>query len=108
MPKIMIADDDVSIQMELEDYLTHMGHTVVGIADTGAEAVEMAREMKPDLILMDINLSGEMDGISAAQKIKEDMDVAVVFVTGFDEPEYIERAKMVEPFGYVMKPFDER
>jgi len=64
--------------------------------------------MKPDLILMDINLSGEMDGISAAQKIKEDMDVAVVFVTGFDDPEYIERAKLVKFFGYVMKPFDEK
>lgn len=107
MPKIMIIDDDATIHMELEEYLTHMDYTVVGTADTGAGAVELAREVKPDLILMDINLSGEMDGISAAQKIKEEMDAAVVFITGFDDPEYIERAKMVEPFGYVMKPFDE-
>ena len=107
MPKIMIVDDDVTIQMELEEYLTHMGHIVVGIADTGTGAVEMARAMKPDLILMDINLPGEMDGISAAEKIKEDADAAVVFITGFGNPEYIERAKRVEPYGYVMKPFDE-
>ena len=108
MPKIVIVDDDVAIQMELEEYLIHMAYTVVGTADTGAGAIEMAREMEPDLILMDINLPGEMDGISAALKIKEEMDVAVVFITGFGDPETIERAKRVEPFGYVMKPFDEQ
>ena len=108
MPKIMIVDDDATIQMELEEYLTHKDYTVVGTADTGEGAIEMARETDPDLILMDVNLSGEMDGISAAQEIKEEMDVAVVFITGFGDPEYIERAKRVEPFGYVMKPFDER
>jgi len=108
MPKIMIVDDDATIQMELEEYLHHMGHTVVGTADTGAGAIEMVREMKPDLILMEVKIRGKMDGISAAWKIKEEMDVAVVFITGFGDPEYIERAKRVEPFGYVMKPFDEQ
>ena len=108
MPKIMIVDDDVTIQLELEEYLTHMDYTVVGIADTGAGAVEMASEMKPDLILMDVNLAGEMDGISATQEIKEEMDVEVVFITGFDESEFIERTKLLEPFDYVMKPFDEQ
>ncbi len=108
MPKIMIVDDDATIQMELEEYLTHMDYAVVGTADTGEGAIEMARERDPDLILMDVSLPGEMDGISAAKKIKEEMDVAVVFITGFGDPEHIERAKLVEPFGYVMKPFDER
>ena len=108
MPKIMIVDDDASIQMELEEYLIHMDHTVVGTADTGAGAIEMARQMKPDLLLIEVKVRGKMDGISAAWKIKEEMDVAVVFITGFGEPEYIERAKRVEPFGYVMKPFDEQ
>ena len=108
MPRIMIADDDVTIQMELEEYLSHLGHTVVGTVDSGEEAVELAREMKPDLILMDVHLPVEIDGIAAARKIKEEMDVAVVFVTGFGDPEDIERAKQVEPFGYVIKPFDER
>ncbi|MBT3368875.1 MAG: response regulator [Nitrospina sp.] len=107
MPKIMIVDDDATIQIELEESLHHMGHTV-GTADTAAGAIEMAREMKPDLLLMEVKIRGEMDGISAARKIKEEMDVAVVFITGFGDPEYIERAKRVEPFGYVMKPFDEQ
>ena len=108
MSRIMIVDDDATIQMELEEYLSHMGHTIVAIADTGVEAVETAEQTKPDLILMDINMPGEIDGISAAEKIKETMETAVVFVTGFGDPEYIERAKRVEPFGYVMKPFDEK
>lgn len=108
MPRIMIVDDDVTIQMELEEYLNRMDHTVVGIADTGVGAFETAKRIKPDLILMDINMPGEMDGISAARKIKGEMDAGVVFVTGFDDPDYIERAKLAEPFGYVMKPFDKK
>ena len=107
MPRIMIADDDAAIQLELEEYLTHINYDVVGVADTGLAAVEMARDLKPDLILMDVVMPGELDGISAARKIKGEIDAAVVFITGFDDPEYIERAREVEPFGYVMKPFDE-
>ena len=108
MPRIMIADDDVTIQMELEEYLDHMNYNVVGVADNGDMAVTMARDLKPDLILMDVVMPGGIDGISAAQEIKEELDAAVVFITGFGDPEYIERAKLVEPFGYVMKPFDEK
>ena len=108
MSQIMIVDDDVTIQMELEECLNHMDHAIVGIAECGIEAVETARRMKPDLILMDINMPGEMDGISAARRIKEEMDTGVIFITGFDDPIYIERAKRVEPFGYIMKPFDEK
>ncbi|MCF8131226.1 MAG: PAS domain S-box protein [Deltaproteobacteria bacterium] len=107
MPKIMIADDDITVQMELEEYLNEMKHEVVGIAGRSDAAVEMALALKPDLILMDVNMPGEMDGISAARSIKGKIDVAVVFVTGYGDPECIERAKQVEPFGYVMKPFDD-
>ena len=108
MPRIMIADDDVTIQMELEEFLDYMNYDVVGVADNGDMAVTMARDLKPDLILMDVVMPGGIDGISAAQEIKEELDAAVVFITGFGDPEYIERAKLVEPFGYVMKPFDEK
>ena len=108
MPKIMIVDDDVTIQMETEEYLTHMDYTVVGTADTGKGAIEMARETVPDLILMDVNLPGEMDGIEAAEKIKAELDIAIIFISGYGDPEHIEKAKEIEPFGYVMKPFDEK
>ena len=108
MPRIMIVDDDVSVQMELEEYLNHEDYTVVGVADTGPMAIEMARALSPDLILMDVVIRGETDGILAAEKIKRETDAAIIFVTGYDEPEYVERAKHVAPFGYIMKPFDER
>ena len=85
MPKIMIVDDDAALQEVLKGYLIHMGYSVAGTADSGAGAVEMAREMKPDLILMDIELSGEMDGISAAQKINSESDIPIVFITGYEE-----------------------
>ena len=107
MPKIMIVDDDATIQMELEEYLTHLDYTVVGTADTGESAIEMARETDPDLILMDVNLPGEMNGIEAAEKIKAELDIPIIFISGYGDPEYIEKAKEIEPFGYVMKPFDE-
>ncbi len=108
MSRIMIVDDDATIQIELTEYLNLMDYDVVAVADNGERAVSMARETKPDLILMDVVMPGGIDGITAAERIKENLDAAVVFVTGYDDPEYVERAKAVEPFGYLMKPFDER
>ena len=107
MPKIMLVDDDYTMKLELEAMLTSMGYDVVGQADSGEQAIEMARDLKPDVILMDIVMPGHMDGISAAEKIRLELDVAIVFLTGYGDPEYVERAKQVEPFGYVMKPFIE-
>ena len=105
MSKIMIVDDDAAIQEALKGYLAHMGYSVAGTADSGAGAVEMVREVKPDLILMDIVLPGEMDGISAAQKIKAESDIPIVFITGYGDREYVKKAQEIKPFGYVMKPF---
>ena len=105
MPKIMLVDDDYTVKLELEAMLISMGYDVIGQADSGEQAVEMAINLKPDLILMDIVMPGSMDGISAAEKIRSELGVAVVFLTGYGNREYVERAKLVEPFGYVMKPF---
>ena len=105
MPKIMIVDDDAAIQEALKGYLAHMDYSVAGTTDSGAGAVEMAREVKPDLILMDIVLPGEMDGISAAQEIKAESDIPIVFITGYGDRECVEKAQEIKPFGYVMKPF---
>ncbi len=107
MPRIMLVDDDYTMKLELEAMLTSMGYDVVGQADSGDQAIEMARDLKPDVILMDIVMPGHMDGISAAEKIRLELDVAIVFLTGYGDPEYVERARQVEPFGYVMKPFTE-
>jgi len=106
MPKILIADDDFSIGMENEEMLIALGYDVVGQAGSGRQAVEMARDHKPDIILMDVLMPGEMNGIDAAERIKAELDIPIVFISGYGDPEYIERAKKLEPFGYVMKPFD--
>jgi DNA-binding NarL/FixJ family response regulator len=105
MPGILVVDDDASLQMELEESLLSLNYEVAGIADSGEDAVRMAAALNPDVILMDIMMPGGMDGIAAATEIKETSDAAIVFVTGFGEPEYIDRAKSLEPSGYVMKPF---
>ena len=107
MPKILIVEDDVSTRMLIEEMLTALDYDVVGQAERATQAIEMARELKPDLILMDIVMPGDMDGITAAEKIKQEWDIPIVFLTGHGDPEYIKRAKKVGPFGYVMKPFDE-
>jgi two-component system cell cycle sensor histidine kinase/response regulator CckA len=108
MPRILIADDECLTRLEVGEMLTALGYEVVGQAESGLEAIDVARELRPDLILMDVVLPGEMNGIAAASKIKAELDIPIIFISGHGDPEYIERAKEIEPFGYVMKPFDER
>jgi len=107
MLRLLVVDDEVTISMSLEVLLKSLGHDVVGVASSGEKAVEMARSLNPDLILMDVVMPGGMDGIDAADKIKADMDIPVIFVSGFSEEGLVNRAKHVEPFGYILKPFQE-
>lgn len=105
MLKIMIVDDDFLICEELRGIVTDLEYEVAGVADSGKAAVEMALDVKPDVILMDIVMENGMDGIEAAGKIMESVDCAVIFVTGHGEDEIVERAKKVAPHGYVLKPY---
>jgi len=107
MSKILIVDDEWLTRLEIEEMLIDLGYEVVGQAETGVEAITMARDLKPDLILMDVKMPGEMNGIDAARVIKAESGTPIIFVTGYGDPEYIEAAKEIAPFGYVMKPFDE-
>jgi two-component system cell cycle sensor histidine kinase/response regulator CckA len=106
MARILIADDEWPTRLEIEEMLTGLGYEVVGQAESGREAVDMARDLKPDLILMDVVMPGEINGIQAGQEIKAALDIPIIFISGYGDPESIEAAKQVEPFGYVMKPFD--
>jgi signal transduction histidine kinase len=108
MKKILVVEDESIIAMELELHLTEMGYEVVGIASSGVEAIAKARELRPDLILMDIVMPGEKNGIDAATEIKSEMDVPIIFVTAYADEERIKRAKTVEPFGYIVKPYEDR
>jgi len=106
--KILIVDDEAYVSTQLEERLTSMGYEVVGIASSGEAAIDMAKSLHPDLVLMDIVMPGKFDGIAAAEMIKEEQDIPVIFVTAYAEDQFIERAKHVEPFGYIVKPFQER
>jgi AmiR/NasT family two-component response regulator/DNA-binding PadR family transcriptional regulator len=106
MSKILVVDDEAIITMELEEQLHAMGYSVVGMASSGEMAVENARRLLPDLILMDIVMPGRLNGIEAARIIGEELKIPVVFVTSYADDTIIEKAKQVGPYGYIIKPFN--
>lgn len=105
--KILITEDESIVRKDIEKSLKKMGYQVVGYADTGERSVEMARELKPDLALMDIKLKGEMTGIQAADAIKRENDIPVIYLTSHSDDAMLAKAKLTEPHGYVIKPFKE-
>ena len=106
--KVMIVEDEIIIAEDIQNMLTTKGYEVPAIVGSGEEAIEEAEQIKPDLILMDIVLKGEIDGIEAAEEIHNRLDIPIVYLTSFAEDKMIERAKVTEPFGYLLKPFEER
>ncbi|HOX33343.1 MAG TPA: response regulator, partial [Spirochaetales bacterium] len=106
--RILIVEDEKIIALDLQRRLERFGYSVVGMASDGMEAVALAKERAPDIILMDIMLAGGMDGIEAAGQIRDRYGVPVIFLTAYTDEKTLERAKEVEPFGYILKPFKER
>lgn len=105
--RILIAEDDGLEAQEMERQIRALGHQVVGTAETGRRAVEMARTLSPDLILLDIAMPG-LDGISAAQHILAIQAVPIVMVTGHADPDLVERAAAAGVFSYLLKPVTQR
>jgi CheY-like chemotaxis protein len=103
--RILVVDDEIIIARELEARLVALGYQVLGIASTGRGAVELTERSKPDLVLMDIVLRGDMDGIEAAAEIRMRWGIPVIYVTAFADEATLLRAKITEPFGYIVKPF---
>lgn len=106
--RILVVEDDRIIAMEIKERLEEYNYDVVSIAHNGIAAIEMAAEFSPELIIMDIHLEGEMDGIEAAMQIKSKSGIPVVYLTAYADDNTIERAKITEPYGYIVKPLDER
>ena len=104
----MIVEDEVVIALRLQQRLTSMGFDITGVAYSGEEAVEKAKNLRPDLILMDIMIPGKLDGIDAAKIVKAELGIPVIFLTAFSEDKIIERAKEAEPYGFILKPFQDR
>lgn len=105
---IMIVEDEAITALELQAQLEDWGYGVPAIAMTGKEALEKAEETQPDLVLMDIVLKGDMDGIEAAQQIRARYDIPVVYLTAYADKNTLARSKVTEPYGYILKPFDDR
>ena len=106
--RILIVDDEVLIARDIKNQLEALGYEAIGHATRGEEAIVLAAKLRPDLVLMDIQLGGAMDGIAAAQAIRTQLALPVVFLTAFAADDILERAKLTEPFGYVLKPFEDR
>lgn len=105
---ILIVEDEQIAAIDLRETLLSLGYSVTGIAKSGEQAVAMVDANVPDLILMDICLAGEMDGIEAARTILERHEVPVIFITAYADADLINKAKEVRPYGYIIKPYDER
>ncbi|MEW6721178.1 MAG: PAS domain S-box protein [Thermodesulfobacteriota bacterium] len=107
-PTILIVEDEAIVAADLEGKLGRLGYEVIGIASDGGEAVEAALRLRPQLVLMDIKLEGDVDGIDAVRAIRERYDVPVIYLTAHSDAATISRAKVTGPAGYVLKPFEER
>jgi|TARA_R100000541_G_scaffold6477_1_gene14064 CheY-like chemotaxis protein len=102
----MIVEDDLILNLLYESYLEKLGYDAEGELVYGKTAIEIAKRIKPDLILMDISLEGEMDGIDAMTEIRKFSDVPVIYITGNSDPYHVERAKETNYLDYLVKPIE--
>ncbi|NMB79408.1 MAG: response regulator [Methanomicrobiales archaeon] len=107
-PAIFIVEDEAIVANDIRETLKSLGYDVPGIAKSGEIAIEKVGELRPDLVLMDIHLATEMDGVETAGKIHILYDIPVIYLTAYADKVLLDRAKVTEPYGYVVKPYDER
>ena len=105
--KILVVEDEALVALHLEQRLQMLGHSVVGTAFSGTDALEQTAAHLPDLVLMDINLGRGISGIEAAQQINRILDIPVVFVTAHSDDAILQKANAAGPYGYVLKPFED-
>ncbi|MBD2464767.1 response regulator [Oscillatoria sp. FACHB-1407] len=102
--RLLVVEDEYILAINLQESLESLGYVVVDVADTAEFAIQRAEELRPDLVLMDIRLQGEMDGIQAAEQIWNQLQIPVIYVTGHSDKSTVERATLTFPFGYILKP----
>lgn len=107
-PRLLVVEDESIVSADIQDHLANFGYDVVGATDSGEESIRLARELRPDLVLMDIILNGPMDGAAAARHIRAELKIPVVFLTANSDDVTMFRARDTDPFGYVLKPFEDR
>lgn len=109
MPKIsvLVVEDESIVSKDIQHSLKKLGYSVVGAASTGEKAIDLALSANPDIILMDIMLKGDMNGIEAADEIRKTCSIPVIFLTAYADESTLSKAKITEPYGYILKPFKE-
>ena len=108
MAAVLIVEDEAIVALDLSNQIQDLGHKVVGIADNADAAVRLATQHRPDIVLMDVVLKGDRDGIEAAKPIQGELGIPVIFLTAFSDTQTVDRATQVGPFGYLNKPFQIR
>lgn len=103
--KILVVEDEKIVAKDIQISLEDLGYAVPGIAASGGEAIKKAADTSPDLVLMDINLKGDMDGVEAARQLHTRFNIPVIYLTAYSDDKTLERAKLTEPLGYILKPF---
>ncbi|WP_026368077.1 response regulator [Aminiphilus circumscriptus] len=107
-PRVLVVEDEVLTALDLQACLERAGYRVVDIVFSGEDAVRRAKELQPDLVLMDISLKGDLGGIEAARLMQGNGEVSVIFLTAHTDQETLARAKALAPRGFLTKPFMER
>lgn len=107
MKKILIVEDEMITSLELKMKIESWGYSIVDIAKTAAEAMNMTMNLKPDMIIMDVLLKGEEDGIFAAENIQKKYEIPIIYVTSYSSDMMMERAQKTSPYAYIIKPFDD-
>jgi DNA-binding LytR/AlgR family response regulator len=104
---VLVVEDESIVSKDIQHSLKKLGYNVVGAANTGEQAVQLALQHRPDIVLMDIMLKGEMNGIEAAETIRRETKIPVIFLTAYADESTLARAKVTQPHGYIIKPFKE-
>ncbi len=104
---VLVVEDESIVSKDIQHSLKKLGYNVAGAASTGEKAIELATETRPDIILMDIMLKGDMNGIEAADEIRKTCSIPVIFLTAYADESTLSKAKITEPYGYILKPFKE-
>ncbi len=108
MIQILVVEDEYILAMNLKESLESFGYFVQDTADSAEKAIEKATKLHPNLVLMDIRLRGEMDGIQAAEQIWNRLHIPIIYLTGHSDQSTVERAMQTSPFGYLLKPAKEK
>lgn len=105
--KVLIVEDEVIVAKDIKESLTSLGYSVVGIASTASDAISLIERTLPDIVLMDIMLDGDLDGTEAAEIIRSRFNVPIIYLTAYSDENTLQKAKSTNPYGYILKPFQE-